>query len=907
MSEVHREGRVVPAQLSFLAIYNPSLGPTDETFREQIVFYYSRAANEARIKSKGHDKGDVREQELREEENEKLRQVGLAQGMVDFARSFSDDEPVDSVETQKSRVVMRELDKGWWILASIDLTRLPATSQTLRQVSEPDPASRVEYSAREVSPPALLLQQLLRAHSIFLLHHGPSLSDLYVRLTRVKFCGALERFWTRFARDWDVLLHGNPAVDVFGGLKLASGGELGVGVGEEDWGSGEREVLEDLTNRTEGLVDLMVSRFGEPSPSETANVKSGHGADVLAGSQHEALPWMGRGRHPASHDGVVFSGTGAITRPSLRDISNWMQHVYAYGEYAYGVRDNPLRERRKCRRQKSPSAHRSEQRVESRSKSNGSLSSESTRPDADPVHLVQRRPAYENEERGGEVKKSSDVLPDRPRTQGHTASHVYATDMPRPQKPSHSRVPPPIASAAEKSLTKVAAGAEATVGPEQEDSEHPKADSTGSETWIKYLTLGYGSSWGGYGKKATPPSSHGTSTSSSKALRPRNSRGDTKTTPRLDDVEEEPILRVLDPEPLDHSLAAKLAFQYQQENKGHFVIGLTGDLDEVPKEEDEGNATDNSIVSENGGSRTLLRTIQVELSQQPTRAEDDDSGARIHRHSSVTSTENSAASTGRLQRLRVLVYVRRPFIYTFLFEQRTPALSMPSFYHTMHRHLLPLHHALLSSTSVAKVAQRIALSHTVPPQPESLNPNAPPYTPPKNSPIFDLVYDPRTLAVHTSIPDIPDPGTPAAEGIGTTSNGKDAPPPWTRVEALNVHTQVLNTLASTARAPQDIERTCKTSRGWWVVWMRIPPSSPSAEGYTDGADDSRLAFLVRKSSDAVASSNMGSRAGSGMFGLGRSVSGQTGGAAAGWGPAALASGIGVDARRYVEGLLSLNR
>ncbi|KAK4945378.1 hypothetical protein LTR28_008030, partial [Elasticomyces elasticus] len=85
MSEVHREGRVEPAQLSFLAIYNPSLGPTDETFREQIVFYYSRAANEARARSKGHDKDDVREQELREEENEKLRQVGLAQGMVDFA------------------------------------------------------------------------------------------------------------------------------------------------------------------------------------------------------------------------------------------------------------------------------------------------------------------------------------------------------------------------------------------------------------------------------------------------------------------------------------------------------------------------------------------------------------------------------------------------------------------------------------------------------------------------------------------------------------------------------------------------------------------------------------------------------------------------------------------------------
>jgi hypothetical protein len=75
--------KVVPAQLSFLAIYNPSLGTSDETFDQQIVFFYSKAA-------KTHSKlknGDAkRVQELREQENEKLRQVGLAQGMVGFAK-----------------------------------------------------------------------------------------------------------------------------------------------------------------------------------------------------------------------------------------------------------------------------------------------------------------------------------------------------------------------------------------------------------------------------------------------------------------------------------------------------------------------------------------------------------------------------------------------------------------------------------------------------------------------------------------------------------------------------------------------------------------------------------------------------------------------------------------------------
>ena len=79
--------KIVPAQLSFLAIYSPSLGNTDETFRNQIVFYHSKVA---KTKSKNDSKNDSKngqmERALREQENEKLRQIGLAQGMVDFAR-----------------------------------------------------------------------------------------------------------------------------------------------------------------------------------------------------------------------------------------------------------------------------------------------------------------------------------------------------------------------------------------------------------------------------------------------------------------------------------------------------------------------------------------------------------------------------------------------------------------------------------------------------------------------------------------------------------------------------------------------------------------------------------------------------------------------------------------------------
>jgi hypothetical protein len=144
------------------------------------------------------------------------------------------------------------------------------------------------------------------------------------------------------------------------------------------------------------------------------------------------------------------------------------------------------------------------------------------------------------------------------------------------------------------------------------------------------------------------------------------------------------------------------------------------------------------------------------------------------------------------------------------------------------------------------------------------------------------------------------------------------------VEALNVHSQILATVASTRRNLSEIERTCKTSRAWWVVWMRLPPSQTTTEEDAEMAapgnssaqfntDELREAFLVRRARDnqPAAKSSSSSRFASGMWStMGMGGGGQSqrmGGAAAGWGPKGLGEGIGIDARRYVEELLSLNR
>lgn len=179
-------------------------------------------------------------------------------------------------------------------------------------------------------------------------------------------------------------------------------------------------------------------------------------------------------------------------------------------------------------------------------------------------------------------------------------------------------------------------------------------------------------------------------------------------------------------------------------------------------------------------------------------------------------------------------------------------------------------------------------------------------------PIYDIVFDPKSLTVHTSIPNIPEPGTPGGEGSARR------PGRWTRMDALNVHFQILAVAASTENANYEIERTCKTNKGWWVVWMRLPASSPPESAAGDYESEAmaavqglREAFLIRRAKDALEpgakASGSGVAAGLWRFGLGKSTDEKMGGAAAGWGPKGLAEGIGIDARKYVESILSLNR
>jgi hypothetical protein len=243
-------------------------------------------------------------------------------------------------------------------------------------------------------------------------------------------------------------------VDIFNGIKLAAGGELGIGVGEEEWGSGEREVLEDFVSRTEGLEDLVVFRFGDPPTQPTSSKE----IDKSNSSAKEDQLWIGADSCPRPSDGLIFSGVGAVARPSLTQVSLWMEWIYRYGEDAYGVRDDPrLTRRRKRRKEKISRSSRDSLRIPKR--------------DA-------------RQKRSSSLGQISSISP----PPGIPPPLVTATEQ-QPQSQSSK----PESRDSSRSTRQSSPTAE----------ERPTDSSAfGTEYFMKYLTLGYGSSWGNSTKMA---------------------------------------------------------------------------------------------------------------------------------------------------------------------------------------------------------------------------------------------------------------------------------------------------------------------------------------------------------------------------------------------------------------------
>ncbi|THV51573.1 hypothetical protein BGAL_0106g00130 [Botrytis galanthina] len=904
MSEQNR--KVVPAQLGFLAIYNPSLGSTDDTLDNQIVYYYPSIKQNEHKRSALAGTKEARAF-AKEQKNEQLRQIGLAQGMVEFGRSFSEGKSVNTIETEKSRIILHELESGWWILASINLTILPGTAKTPVSKGKPsEEQGTVEYSSREVKPAILLLADILRAHSTFLLHHAASMSALFVRTKRSKFVSILGRYWDTYLSTWNVLMHGNPANNLYGGIKVAACGELGVGVGEEERGSGEREVLEGFVGQMDGLVDVMVSRFGDARSSSKEDTSRG-----FTDRPKQPAPWLGSGNEPAAEDGAIFLGTGALSRKSIRDISHWTEDLYRWGPYTYGVLDNPSSTRR-ARRQPKPRP---------RLDSNLGDTKNTARPTSS---LSKEIPIHDGPNDGPAPSRSSSISTVELRPVVEQGDQI---DQPKlksvPPYPKFRRNP---------------ASHTSTEGTESTDGE-----SKGTKL-AQYLKFGYGTHW---------------SLGGSAAKEEEHSRPSSNTSTLVSSIDG-----------IVNTTGTSTPTQEFDDSKGHYLVGLMGDMDSEMTLLVDSNDEDEDL--EGQSHRLVLRTLTVELErEEDARQEADisidysDFGSSFKNASGSEGTGHSNASfesqdRNKVKKLRVVAYASKPFIFIFLFELRADTLALKGLYRSLHKQLQSLIKPLLKSTSFRAPKPEVPIS----PLANTKNPTAP---------IYDLLWDPKTLTLDSNIPNIPDP-----QQVQTQEQADSLP--WSRIEALNTHLQIMHTYIATTADKNTLERTAKTSRGYWILWTRIPappPTPPESitnpaskvnipslipensaesetsrtfmgelsdrgrknkdmdasikanskaqtqstvvsgpahpfldEGGADGGAEERNMdkeiFLIRRASDYVeAGQGRGYGYGYAGWGMGGQGAGAgTGGTAdAGWG----AVGLGLDTKRYIEGLLSLNR
>jgi hypothetical protein len=359
---------------------------------------------------------------------------------------------------------------------------------------------------------------------------------------------------------------------MFNGLKLAAGGELGMGVGEEEWGSSERDVLEDFARRTEGLVDVVVSRFGEASPAQD---KKGQ-QDARPRDDAPAEPWIGGGGNVAATDGVVFSGVGGLSRASLRDVAHWTESIYHYGDHAYGVRDNPTADRRR-RRRRDPNA--SKRKPEP--------------PEKAPPH-----------------------------------------DSGTGEAP---RIPPPIVKAVESSLDNASKAVDQSEGREPAKQDGTMLASLGdTETWVKYMTLGYGTAWGSkkHAESTDPPA---------------------PPSPAETQREQSPeAMRYIEPTPDVDLVEEKRKAQVRAENDGYFLIGLKGDMAEADMDDDNDE--------ENWNARIPLRTVYVHQvkSNKPNSLSESDETPSEETHA---PSWNAGVKLEK-SRLRPVVYVVRPSTLT---------------------------------------------------------------------------------------------------------------------------------------------------------------------------------------------------------------------------------------------------
>uniref|UniRef100_A0A2K5K992 CCZ1/INTU/HSP4 first Longin domain-containing protein n=1 Tax=Colobus angolensis palliatus TaxID=336983 RepID=A0A2K5K992_COLAP len=180
-----QEKQFPPALLSFF-IYNPRFGPREGEEENKILFYHP---NEV-------------------EKNEKIRNVGLCEAIVQFTRTFSPSKPAKSLHTQKNRQFFNEPEEHFWMVMVVRNPIIEKQSKDGKPV--------VEYQEEELLDKVYssVLQQCYSMYKLFNGTFLKAMEDGGVELLKER----LEKFFHRYLQT--LHLQSCDLLDIFGGISF---------------------------------------------------------------------------------------------------------------------------------------------------------------------------------------------------------------------------------------------------------------------------------------------------------------------------------------------------------------------------------------------------------------------------------------------------------------------------------------------------------------------------------------------------------------------------------------------------------------------------------------------------------------------------------------------------------------
>jgi First Longin domain of INTU, CCZ1 and HPS4 len=244
-------------KLRYFCIYNPDFDVQGDNLEEQIAFYYS--PNETTI-------------------HEQLRHIGVAQGVVELSKEFSDGVPCHTMETQNSCIVVKEIEQpNWWVVACIE--------EKEREVGDSDESVMLPSELFTMSIPELLIAQIQEGYRRWRLYHG-RFQDYMVDLenknkqeSHKQLLDGLAPWWTAWCKNWQVSFHEQGVVSMFNDyIRLAKGQLL----------QATSEAVQAVVDK-EAMVDMIVTGNGSPNPENNGCLWYSRNKDHKGGLSSDSI------------------------------------------------------------------------------------------------------------------------------------------------------------------------------------------------------------------------------------------------------------------------------------------------------------------------------------------------------------------------------------------------------------------------------------------------------------------------------------------------------------------------------------------------------------------------------------------------------------------------------------------